>query len=169
MENQFPRGIRWSFLVFSALVILMLGYITSGFVTSYRDQVRAWQTFQPVPAVVLDSRVRRISSDEGGDSFFPYVRYTYRVAGKRYESDRFFFTGWGFNDYSEAQARLEQYPVGATVTAYYDPSAPDVAVLDNSLPVNTRFVVAGLALFWGIAGAILLYAIWPALRGLLAG
>lgn len=165
LRGCLSQGIRWLYLFFALLIFGVMSYLTFGFVNSYRDQVRAARTFQPVPARVLESKVQRLSGDNGSDSFFPYVRYTYEVDGKRYESDTFFFTGWGYNDYVEAKKKVDNYPVGATVTAYYDPDAPEVAVLDNSFPTNTPFALAMFGIFWGIAILIFLYAIWPVVRG----
>ncbi|GAP62236.1 hypothetical protein ARMA_0659 [Ardenticatena maritima] len=167
-QNQrgcFLQGIRWLYLFFALLIFVVMSYLTFGFVKSYRDQVRASRTFQPVPARVLESKVKRISGDKGSDSFLPYVRYTYEVDGKRYESDTFFFTGWGYNDYLEAKKKVDNYPVGATVTAYYDPNAPEITVLDNSFPTNASFAFAIFGVFWSIAIVVFLYAIWPVVRG----
>lgn len=163
-RSAFWWKIRWEGLFFAALLFLFNGYITFAVVRSYRDQVRAHNTFKPVPAVVLESKVQRVSGHRGSDSFHPYVRYTYEVAGEQYEADRFFFLGIGYNDYAEAQNVVESYPPGASVTVYYDPTAPEVAVLDNSLPSVLPFLIAGVSVFWVANAAVLLYALWPVIK-----
>ena len=46
------------------------------------------QSWQPVPAQVLDAQIRKHAGSEGGTTYQVLVRYRYEVAGKSYESQR---------------------------------------------------------------------------------
>ena len=62
----------------------------------------------------------------------PRVRYAFEVDGRRFEGERI-----GFGDDSggaNTAATLARYPVGATVTVYYDPADPSEAVLEREAP-----------------------------------
>ncbi|RME13857.1 MAG: DUF3592 domain-containing protein [Ardenticatenia bacterium] len=162
----FWRAIHWDGLLFAGLLFLFNAYFTFALVRSYRAQVRAHNSFEPISATVLESKVQRVSGDRGSDSFHPYVRYIYEVAGTQYESDTFSFLGTGYNDYTAAQRALENYHPGAIITVYYDPTSPEISVVDNSLPAGIMplLLIAGLALFWSANAAALLYALWPVIK-----
>ncbi|GIW79159.1 MAG: hypothetical protein KatS3mg105_0966 [Gemmatales bacterium] len=160
------RSIRLLPLAFACIVLSLSAYLTYGSVASYQEQRRAQATFKPVSAVVLTSRVRRIPGDEGSDTFRPEVKYRYEVDGQRYESDRFAFFAKGYSDYLEAKRVADRYPVGSTVTAYYDPSDPAKAVLDPHAPERSSvLLLAGiLGVFWLAGFAVLAWSFWPWLR-----
>lgn len=80
---------------------------------------------------VLKSRVEV----SGGEvtSVSPYVLYEYEVHGQIYQSvqiqagDRFIRSATS----RDAYETVDRYPVGATVTVYYDPSNPAEAALER--------------------------------------
>lgn len=80
---------------------------------------------------VLKSRVE-VSGGEVA-SVSPYVLYEYEVHGQMYQSvqiqagDRFMRSGSS----RDAYETVDKYPVGATVTVYYDPSNPAEAALER--------------------------------------
>lgn len=62
----------------------------------------------------------------------PFVEYEFEVAGRKY-------FGWRITvgvqpSHGEAAAILAQFPVGASVTVYYDPADPHMAVLEREFP-----------------------------------
>jgi hypothetical protein len=62
----------------------------------------------------------------------PRVEYEYRVGKKKYRGRRIDL-GEKTSGY-ELEAILDRYPVGATVTVYYDPADPHTAVLEREFP-----------------------------------
>lgn len=155
---------RIAWLLFAVLELALTGYFTYAVSWSHRMQVRAHERFEPVRARVLEAELEHVRGGSGSASYHPRVRYEYEVGGCRFESDEFSFLGRGFNDYVEAKALLESYPVGGTVTAWYDPTSPQTAVLDRSYPEGTKYLALGLSVFWAAGIGILLYALWPAVR-----
>jgi len=62
----------------------------------------------------------------------PFVDYEFEVAGRKYR-------GWRITldeqpSQGELEAILAQFPVGASVTVYYDPADPHMAVLERDFP-----------------------------------
>lgn len=62
----------------------------------------------------------------------PDVQYVFRVGGKEYRGRR--VTIGEKTSSFELEAILARYPVGATVTVYYDPADPNQAVLERDFP-----------------------------------
>ena len=90
------------------------------------------------------------STDSEGDrtdSYTPHVRYTYRANEADYAGDKItfgFVTGYGSE--FKGNAILAKYPVGAQVAVYYDPAAPDKAVLERKAGGATAGMIIGIAL-----------------------
>ncbi len=92
---------------------------------------------------------------EGVSFYKPVVRYVYSVGGQSYEgsqSDLALTTSrpdW-------AQAVVARYPVGSTVTVYYDPRAPQRALIDLAIRphhvFSALFASLGIpVLLWGLS------------------
>jgi hypothetical protein len=83
------------------------------------------------------------------------IAYEYTVSGIAFTSERVGVDTVQVETASEeGQRRLRDYPAGATVTVYYDPANPAVAVLERERP--TAGFVAGLWLIGlglAVAGA----------------
>lgn len=135
--NIAARGRDWVTVGFGSLILILTLYFAYALLWSSLRQAQA-AGFIPVSATVLASSVEESSMriGSGGGSvrtFRPLIRYAYAVDGVNYESDRFHFTGPAWKDRDAALAAAARYPVGAPVTAHYDPSDPAVAVLDATL------------------------------------
>jgi hypothetical protein len=74
----------------------------------------------------------------------PFVEYEFEVAGQKYRSSR--ITMGEPPSQGEAASILARYPVGASVTVYYDPADPHMATLERAFP---RWV-------WKVVGWIVL-------------
>ncbi len=63
--------------------------------------------------------------------YFPMVEFSWEVDGVSYESERYTFDvdSVNFSYQAQAEAWLEDYPVGSTTTAYHNPDDPGDAVL----------------------------------------
>jgi hypothetical protein len=122
---------------------LMIGLLVLATAVKFYEVHKA-TNWRSVPGKVLASksvarRVRTAESharaEQGGDLTlrnFAEVRYEYRVDGKRYTGDRVSL-GEDLGNFQVAET-LARYPVGATVTVYYDPAKPTQAVLERDAP-----------------------------------
>ena len=78
--------------------------------------------------------VERKSQPKGGSYYVIRCRYDYEVGGRRYTGTR---AALEFNNYPSeeaARAKLAGKKVGDPVAVWYDPAAPDTAVLEKSPP-----------------------------------
>lgn len=159
---------RWLWLIFGVLWLSLTGWFSYWALNSYREQMRAHRSYLPVSARVLKSEVKTLpGTGSSPDTYMPSVRYEFEVGDKRYIAERLHFLGSSYNDIAEARRRLERFPVGAKVTAYYDPDDPERAVLDNSAPGRAgAFLAAALGVFWLAGLGAVAYGLWPFLRGL---
>jgi len=65
-------------------------------------------------------------------SYWPEVQYGYVVGNRRIVGDRIQFTVRGMNE-KETQRVVFAYPVGNSVTVYFDPNNADSAVLEQGV------------------------------------
>jgi ribosomal protein L35AE/L33A len=96
---------------------------------SYRQAAQSWQS---TSGMVLMSTVQ---SRRSGNSthVFPVVAYQYDVNGKTYQG-KTIKAGEQFLNVrlaGQAQATVERYPAGATVTVYYNPANPAESALER--------------------------------------
>ena len=96
---------------------------------AYRQSTQTWQS---ITGTVLISSVQ--SSYSGGShSTYPVVVYQYEVNGQRYQSQRI-KAGEQFLNVrviGQAEATVNRYPIGSTVTVYYNPADPAESVLER--------------------------------------
>jgi hypothetical protein len=96
---------------------------------AYRQSAQAWQS---TTGTIMMSSVQ--SSYSGGShSTYPVVVYQYEVRGQRYQSQRI-KAGEQFLNVrisGQAEATVQKYPIGSTVTVYYNPSNPAESVLER--------------------------------------
>jgi hypothetical protein len=119
----------------TAIPILILGglgyflYKRNQQSMAYRQSTQKWLS---ATGTILMSSVQ--SQYTGGShSTYPVVVYTYNVDGKNYQSQRI-KAGEQFLNVriaGQAQATVNRYPIGTTVTVYYDPSNPVESALEK--------------------------------------
>lgn len=91
-------------------------------------------------------------------SYFPQVRYRYTVAGQTYEGGRINIGAQVGSSKRDAERILAPYPPGSTVEVFYDPAAPENAVLERG--INKTPVYAGLAMLaLAVVLGMVLYAV----------
>jgi hypothetical protein len=81
----------------------------------------------------------------------PDIVYEYDVDGSLYYGSRLAF------DQAKTQAKVGLYQAGDSVTVFYDPDAPENAILERDLPPNTDLKLIFTLLL--ILGNIFLYAV----------
>jgi hypothetical protein len=117
------------------LPILILGgigyflYRRSQQSSSYRQSAQTWPS---TSGTVLMSSVQTKRTGRSR-STYPVVVYQYSVNGQNYQSQRI-KAGEQFMSIrvaGEAQATAARYPVGSTVTVYYNPANPGESALER--------------------------------------
>jgi hypothetical protein len=80
-------------------------------------------------------------------TYSPKLKYTYRIDGIDYSSDKIAF-GYGkkFNTEMAALQSIQGYPQGGLVKVYYNPGNPNEAVLERKADKQ----------IWGVIGGVLL-------------
>lgn len=130
------------------MIILMLALAWFGVISAGKLQrsltVNGWQ---PVPAVMLES----YKAGGGGRSgYYPKVSYRYEVKGRTYVADTLDAGVWS---HPSVDAIVARYPVGAAVTAYYNPADPAEAVLTREATPLGNLLLTLL----GLGGAAALF------------
>lgn len=130
------------------------------------SMVEASADWPTMDGVVSHSQVERRTSRIRGGGYNVYydadIRYRYRVDGEQYESGTFVIGApHSFGDSSSAQAEVDAYPVGRSVTVYYSPDAPEQSALVPEEPPAGLDLLVALSALFVVGGAILL---WTGLR-----
>ncbi len=116
----------------SALVIGGIGYLLyrrNQQSMAYRQSTQAWLN---TTGTILMSSVQTSHSGRS-HSTYPVVVYSYAVNGQSYQSQRIkagdqFLT---VRVAGQAQATVARYPIGASVTVYYNPANPAESALER--------------------------------------
>lgn len=118
--------------------------------------------FEPVTARVREAELETDSGRTGGTSttYVPEVTYEYTVNGETYVDDNLYPGPATAGSSAEAEQReiLNEYPEGATVEAYYDPTDPTVSFLENESRTRQATglgVLGGLLLAFGVVTIVL--------------
>ncbi|WP_421870514.1 DUF3592 domain-containing protein [Motiliproteus sp.] len=89
-----------------------------------------------IAAVSLDESKRIENKEIDGlrqqyeiSTFRPKLRYSYRVNGIEYQSERFAIADKSTESRQEAESWLAKFAVGNSVTVFYNPEAPADSVL----------------------------------------
>ena len=114
----------------------------------YRSSLTWEQTDGRVVKTYITSR----SSKRHFYRYTPHVVYEYRVAGKKLRGERLHF-GEGFNSLKRerVEAFLEDYPLEMPVAVFYDPSHPELCVLERAMPKTRGYWIAA-GMWFGTAG-----------------
>ena len=93
-----------------------------------RDAARNWAS---TPGKVITSRVEV----SGGDhtTVAPHIVFQYNVYGRDYSGSQIKAGDMHMSSYNSRAAydTVDRYPVGATVTVYYDPENPQLSALER--------------------------------------
>jgi len=147
----------------SQLIGLLLGGLGAVLlwqgVKTYRASERR-HSYEPINAEVLEATLD-VQADVGagaddpgsGTTYVPKITYEYTVDGETYTNDHLHpgTLRSGSDSKDEQQAKLNEYPEGETVEAYYDPSDPADSFLENesrtTQAIATLVIGAGVTLF----------------------
>lgn len=131
--------------------VLIFGIIGGVMLFKYfqdRKKAEASQAWTSASGRITESYVRREdSTDSDGypqTYYYPEVRYEYDLLGATFTGDKIAFgTKTGNSGQKKAQEALAQYPVGKSVTVYYDPNNREEAVLERRVGGKV-FLIVGI-------------------------
>jgi Protein of unknown function (DUF3592) len=115
-----------------------------------QNAIRRWSFTQ---GKVLESRLNITS----GDSFEPYVRYSYAVQGKSFTNDKISPVNYLTEDENAAKKAIAPYWIGSAVNVYYDPNDPSRSVLEPRNSFWIHLFWAGFAAFFIAMGFVSLF------------
>jgi hypothetical protein len=116
----------WSVITLAFDMMLIRGVVQEA-------AARNWPT---VAGRITSSQVKVEHDSEGGNSYNPIVRYSYRVDGRPYEGERVKF-GFKSSTRAAAQHMIKKYYVGGDVNVHHDPHKPAEAVLETDVLTGT--------------------------------
>ncbi|HBG30288.1 DUF3592 domain-containing protein [Candidatus Macondimonas diazotrophica] len=108
--------------VLAGVVLLFMGVQRLVF------QIRQVEGFRAIPAAVVDRGIRSVEDDR----FVPYVAYRFSVGQEVLRTDQLFSRRIPLSRQA-AEAALEPYAIGQTVTAYFNPAIPERTFLRLNL------------------------------------
>ena len=152
--------------------VLIFGIIGGVMLFKYfqdKKKAEASQSWPSASGRITESYVRREdSTDSDGyptTSYYPEVRYEYDLLGATYTGDKIAFGAkTGNSSQKKTQEALAQYPVGKSVTVYYDPNNREDAVLERRvggkvfLIIGIVFLLVALCTLC-IGGAALIFSL----------
>lgn len=98
------------------------------------DQSHGWPSTNG-KVIVSETRESKSTNEDGKTkvSYYPHIEYTYEVNGQHFTSKQISFGGvLGYSDRTKVLAKLEHYPVGSIVLAFYNPEKPAEAVVEQT-------------------------------------
>ena len=118
------------------------------------EESQAWSA---TSGQITESYVRESQSrdSEGytSTSYYSEVRYLYQVMGVEYNGDKVAFGGSVGGSRKKASERIAQYPVGKTVTVYYDPNNHEDAVLERRIGSKGMLIIGIIFTLIGVCTA----------------
>ncbi|MCA9715484.1 MAG: DUF3592 domain-containing protein [Myxococcales bacterium] len=128
------------------LIFMLVGvlgaYATIGDTLTRRAEARRYVAGE---CTVTGTEIERYQDSEGDTMYRPRVRYVHVVDGQEFHGDRIGFSSFGTSIRSYSEGVLLHYPVGARVTCFFDPAAPEQLVLDKSMSWSILFALIPLA------------------------
>jgi hypothetical protein len=150
-NGDLPGWIAIFPLIFLGVGLLLL---TIGALQIYRgEQSKEWPT---VPGVITVAELGKQSDrDSDGRTSTTYradISYDYLVNDTAYVNGNVHFGSMQSSDPSTARAVLKRYPVGKSVTVYYNPARPQQAVLEPGVAA-VAWILPALGLLFAVVGS----------------
>lgn len=101
------------------------------------------QSWVEIPCVIDSSRLET-REHEDGDTYIPYIHYSYAFEDGDYESDRYTFIDGSYSGYDHHRAIVDRYPGGSNAVCYVNPNAPEESVLSRDPDAEYFFGFLGL-------------------------
>lgn len=135
------------------LVFLLGGLIAMGKGSYDAYQALRSDTWSTVEGKIVSSSITKVKHPGETPAYYPDIQYVYQVEGKVYTGNRIFWGEFGSGSPSSAQAVVNNYKVGMSVTVYYDPRNPANAILERGARWASFALLFGGLLF-SIVGVV---------------
>lgn len=146
-----PETLRGS-VAFLLVALCLTGYGAFDYV----QQSDSIQDSVEVEATITDVNVESVSSSSSSTSvsYEPRVRFTYEYRGESYTGTNLFPADISpnYDTRSAAEAALQEYETGQTVTAYVNPDEPGNAFLKNETS-NAPLIAVGIGIVLTLLGS----------------
>ena len=161
--------------VLAFAIILLVGgiVVTAMGIGAYQSQTEALDNAVEVEATIVTSEVEvyedefrstprdrdRVRGTTETPEYRLVIEFEYEFEGEQYRSSNIDVAGSveKFDDRSDAQEALAEYPEGSQTTAYVNPDEPGEAFLEDELPLGTYlipgfggFLLFGSVVLWGV-------------------
>ncbi len=150
---------RFFIYLFSGIFMAVGG----GIMISGIIQIRLAQSSTTWPTTVGTITVSKVetSTDDDGTTYRPLVKFSYQVNGQSWTGDTVFFGGGkiSFSNYRYANKIVNKYPVTTRVNVFYNPSKPNIAVIEAGVTKKTfiQFTFGSLFFILGLWFGILFW------------
>jgi hypothetical protein len=146
-KSSGPHKVQKGPLVIAAIMIV-IGSVTTVWGTyDYIKSVESLRWPKTTGTVLRSSVVQHHFGRENKTEvrYFPKIAYQYVVFGERYQADRIVFGAVSSGRLQNAQAVVDRFPAGSTISVYYHPNTPSTSVLRAGYQNNALAkIVAGL-------------------------
>ncbi len=135
-------------LLFGAIGILLIFKSVND-----KKKVGASASWPSTPGSITRSSIAEsvsTSDDDNITHYYPQLTYKYQVAGTTYEGKRIMFGAVESGSHTKAQTTITRYPVGTSVSVYYNPADPKEAVLERQSKSSNIMLILGIV-FLGMA------------------
>ena len=133
--------------------LLVFGLVFGGF-GLYRYNMGRDSASWPSEKGKITYSHARPHQKKSGNVYMPSVRYNYTVKGKHYVGSRISASDEYQKTFGGAQDILRPYPVGQTVSVYYDPSDPATSLIEKGITANVYVMMGGAIACFFFAGLI---------------
>jgi len=130
-------------------IFLLIGLGLSVWGWTILQDARASASWPSVEGRVISSEVTRSTDADGAVSYSPEVTYSYTVENASYTNGRIKFGENAYGNRNKAEEIAANYPVGRTVTVYYEPEQPALSVLEPGVTAGS-FIVLCIGVFFVI-------------------
>ncbi len=141
--------------------LVIIGLLVAAFANALRKRGAATAHWPKVTGTIVSSSVDTVKRRRGPDFEFGWrtlnlfrarTRYAYKLAGVTYESDRISFGAQYYANYRLlAKKDAARFTPGQPVEVFYNPDAPEQAVLTQGAPGQIFVWLAAAALLGGAA------------------
>jgi uncharacterized membrane protein YidH (DUF202 family) len=141
-------------ILFGAIFALVGSAMIKPMIVEPLRKIQSAKNWKTVPAVVVSSKVKSHSSDDG-TTYSPYVAYRYEIDGQEFFGDQLTFIGGSSSGRESKAAIVRQYPAGHKFQIFANPENPAESVIH---PEASAGLLLGLIplLFAGIGIAIII-------------
>ncbi|WP_162459021.1 DUF3592 domain-containing protein [Desulfosarcina ovata] len=148
VSGKADRGMIFLILGMFVAGVVMMAW--GGFEIKGSRESGSWPTAQgTISASSVGKRTTRDSNHRTKTTYYPKVGYHYQVEGRKYSSTRIAFgVGESGGSMKWAQKIVNKYPVGKTVTVYYNPQDPPYGVLESGTTWRSIVLLLAGAVFF---------------------